>query len=88
MEEQVEAAIGEPDDARDSGLREVELAVEHRRLAGGEARGGAEVDRLDPDLRVLPRAERAVCVAVDRRVEDEPALALGERRDVGAATRE
>ena len=44
--------------------------------------------RLDRDLVVVARAQRAVRVAVDRRVEDEPALALGERRDVRAAAGE
>jgi hypothetical protein len=87
QEEVVAGGLAAPDLA-DRRLDEVELAVEQQRVVRAVGHLDAEVDALDADVVVVARGERAVGVAVDRGAEHEAALALGERRHVGAAARE
>ena len=53
-----------------------------RGLLGGERGDHAEVERLDADLAVVARAQRALGVAVDRRAQHQAALlgGIGRRR--------
>src|SRR5579875_3843115 len=83
MQEQVVSTTTELADRR---LGEIQPAVEDDLLVGEIVEREAEVDALQADLVVRPRRECTVGVPVDRRAEDEAALLLRERWDVGSAT--